>query len=151
AGLEAIGAAWQRGESVRWPEPAAHARRVHLPTYPFAGESHGALTLTGVERAEPDGTGGQLTEAAVVELFLTSLGRTELDDAGQSFTGLGGDSLGAIHLAGRIRDTFDVDVPIELFLEPFPLTELISRITRHRDGAGGSVLAGLLDEVEAAG
>jgi hypothetical protein len=39
-----LGEAWRNGEDVRWPAPTEDVRRVSLPTYPFAGDSHGALT-----------------------------------------------------------------------------------------------------------
>jgi acyl transferase domain-containing protein/acyl carrier protein len=155
AGPAAAGADWARGADVRWPESAPGARRVHLPTYPFAGESYGALTLDARrDRAAgpPDGGNGgpaRLTEAAVIELVSGSLGRPEALDVHESYIALGGDSLAAIHLADRLRDRFGVDVPIELFLEPLPLAELVSRITTDGDGAGPSLLADLLDEVEA--
>jgi acyl transferase domain-containing protein/acyl carrier protein len=45
AALWALGERWVRGEDVDWPASAAGARRVHLPTYPFAGQSWGSLAL----------------------------------------------------------------------------------------------------------
>ncbi|WP_369218142.1 beta-ketoacyl synthase N-terminal-like domain-containing protein, partial [Streptomyces flavofungini] len=44
-GLRGLGELWLKGGSVPWPETPAEGRRVSLPTYPFAGESFGSLTL----------------------------------------------------------------------------------------------------------
>jgi len=52
--LRRLGEAWVRGEEIAWPESAAGARRVHLPTYPFAGERRGALALAGTLRSAGD-------------------------------------------------------------------------------------------------
>ncbi|HEY9390654.1 MAG TPA: phosphopantetheine-binding protein, partial [Mycobacteriales bacterium] len=42
--LRALGEVWSLGHDVRWPAAAQEpGRRVHLPTYPFAGRSYGAL------------------------------------------------------------------------------------------------------------
>jgi acyl transferase domain-containing protein/acyl carrier protein len=41
--LRALGEVWSRGHDVAWPAAEATGVRVHLPTYPFAGRSHGAL------------------------------------------------------------------------------------------------------------
>jgi hypothetical protein len=53
----------------------------------------------------------------------------------------------AVHLVGRLRDEFGIDVPIELFLEQLTLRELVGRVVAA--GAEGDALASLLDEIEA--
>jgi acyl transferase domain-containing protein/acyl carrier protein len=167
AQLRELGAAWVRGADVEWPAPAAGARRVHLPTYPFAGESRGALTLTAPRAPEPVDSarhgdpGRPATEAArrpaslsgadsmtVVDLLSITLGLSGPDDLDQSYFGVGGDSLTAIHLIGRLRDEFGIEAPIELFLEPLTLRELATRISAIRDGADDAMLAALLEEME---
>lgn len=160
AELRALGEAWARGEDPAWPAPPEGVRRVHLPTHPFAGDRHGALTLGGpppavVRAAEPAATRERTpeeTEAAVTELLSTSLGLTGPDDLEKSYFAVGGDSLTAIHLITRIRDELGLDAPVELFLDQLSLRELAARISGTAaadDEPDGGLLASLLDEIEA--
>lgn len=155
AGLEALAAgtsgcdgelpplaqAWLRGEDVTWPAPADRtARRVHLPTYPFAGDRYGAL------RPSRAATFADAPASGVTDLLVRTL---ELDGPGaldQTYLAAGGDSLMAVHLVGRLRDDFGIEVPLELLLEPITLRELIDRITTA--ATRDSSLASLLDELE---
>ncbi|MER5888546.1 beta-ketoacyl synthase N-terminal-like domain-containing protein [Streptomyces sp. NPDC001941] len=150
-----LGEAWLRGEEVRWPVVAG-ARRVTLPGYPFAGESHGALTLTaphgdapepGPRDAQDAPDGG--AEAAVGAVLCEALGLTGPEELDGSYFGAGGDSLTAVHLVGRLRDELGLDVPVDLFLEELTLRELAGRIAAG--GPGDDELASLLDEFEANG
>lgn len=59
----------------------------------------------------------------------------------------GGDSLTAVHLVGCLRDDFDLDVPITLFLEQLTLHEMARRIVAT--GEGDDSLDALLSEFEA--
>ncbi|MGX7673839.1 beta-ketoacyl synthase N-terminal-like domain-containing protein [Plantactinospora sp. DSM 117369] len=163
--LRALGESWVRGEAVEWPAPAAGARRVHLPTYPFAGEGFGALTLTapapvpasapssapaGPQRVDegPDSRDRRVSEAAVAELLVSVLGLSGPDDLDQSYFAAGGDSLTAVHLVSRLGDDFGIEAPMELFLEPLSLRELAARLSAIGDGAEDAMLAALLDEME---
>ncbi|GAA3546946.1 hypothetical protein GCM10022419_028950 [Nonomuraea rosea] len=144
-----LGADWVAGRDVAWPEGG---RRAHLPTYAFAGESHGALslgTLTG-----PDAP-GPATEAeeqrddpatAVTELFMTTLGLSDPADLARTYFSVGGDSLTAVFLVSELRDRFALDVPIELFLGELPLDQLIARALSAGDD--DDLLGDLLDELE---
>ncbi|MYY83935.1 MULTISPECIES: thioester reductase domain-containing protein [unclassified Streptomyces] len=166
------GEAWLRGEEVTWPTLDGEVRRVRLPSYPFAGESYGALTLRGpaaqastaqastaqasaaqasaaqapaaqtpaaqasAAQAPAENAafllGGELVDR-VTELVIEAL---DLDgSAGLEKTYLdgGGDSLTSVHLAGRLRDELDIDVPIDLFLEPVTLKEMTLRIVEHKE------------------
>jgi 3-oxoacyl-[acyl-carrier-protein] synthase II len=156
--LRSLGDAWVAGQDVAWPE--ANARRVHLPTYPFAGESFGALRLVrgapvqsiSVQFA-PDqdaAAAEQNTEEAVAELLQTTLGLTGPEGLDQSYLAAGGDSLTAVHLAGILRDDFGLDVPITVFLDQVTLRELAVGIASGQTGAGENedLLAALLDEIE---
>lgn len=58
----------------------------------------------------------------------------------------GGDSLTAVHLVGCLRDDFDLDVPITLFLEQLTLHEMARRIVAT--GEGDESLDALLAEFE---
>ncbi|ASW55344.1 beta-ketoacyl synthase N-terminal-like domain-containing protein [Plantactinospora sp. KBS50] len=166
--LVALGAAWVRGDAVHWPAPASGARRVHLPTYPFAGPALGALTLPGAgppaasdggggggDHDDDDGddgrTGPAAVEAAVTELLSGTLGLGGPGDLDQTYFAAGGDSLTAVHLIGRLRDELGIEARIELFLEPISVRELAARLAAGGDGDDGGLLAALLDELESPG
>jgi len=145
ADLRALGESWVRGEHVDWPAPAGGARRVHLPTYPFAGEPRGAFTLGPTpDPVSVTASGDRL--GRVTEVLSGTLGLSGPDGLDGSFFAAGGDSLTAVHLAGRLRDDLGIDVPIELFLEQVSLHELAARITALGEGTADSMLASLLDE-----
>ncbi|MFC5212325.1 beta-ketoacyl synthase N-terminal-like domain-containing protein [Streptomyces coerulescens] len=161
-----LGEAWLRGEEVTWPALGGEVRRVRLPAYPFAGESHGALTLRGPavqpESAQPapesispasgsaPSAPGSDLEAEVAELVIEALdldGRAGLE---KTYFEAGGDSLTAVHLAGRLRDELGIDVPIQLFLEPITLKDMTIRIIEiKQDGGADGALDALLAEFEA--
>jgi 3-oxoacyl-[acyl-carrier-protein] synthase II len=153
---------WTGGGSVDWP-PTGDARRVHLPTYPFAGERYGAYALVKPAGAAPQaaepGTaparGREEGESSVgadgiARLLAQSLGLTEPGEMELTFFGAGGDSLAAIHLLDRLQEEFGLEVPLEFFLDQVPLRELAASIaaTRTGEGAQDNLLADLLDEVE---
>ncbi|MGP3930363.1 beta-ketoacyl synthase N-terminal-like domain-containing protein [Nonomuraea sp. KM88] len=140
-GRSALGDAWVRGEDVAWPQTGG--RRVHLPTYPFAGEHHGALTVGAPPPPEPEQPLD--TRTAVTELFLTTLDLAGRQDLTRTYFAAGGDSLTAVFLVGELRDRFGLEAPIELFLEELPLEELISRVLSDPDD---DPLGDLLDELE---
>ncbi|WAL93257.1 acyl carrier protein [Streptomyces sp. Je 1-369] len=152
------GEAWLRGEEVTWPALDGEVRRVRLPSYPFAGESYGALTLHGRAAAQASAARASAARAPVAqapaESAAPALG-SELEDRvaelviealdldgpaglGKTYLDAGGDSLTSVHLAGRLRDELDIDVPIELFLEPVTLKEMTIRIVGFKEGGEGA-------------
>ncbi len=151
-----MGEAWLKGEEVSWPALDGDVRRVSLPTYPFAGESYGALTLRrppapepheAHEPHEPEQSG---LEAQVAELVIEALDLTGAADLAQTYFEAGGDSLTAVHLAGRLRDELGIDVPIQLFLEPITLKDMTHRIVDMKlNGPADGALDALLSEFEA--
>ncbi|KUM70823.1 polyketide synthase [Streptomyces curacoi] len=156
---DALGEAWLRGEEVAWPVLDGEVRRVRLPTYPFAGESHGALTLrqppaqASPEPEAPDpsppGPAGEL-EATVARLVIEALDLDGAAGLAQTYFEAGGDSLTAVHLAGRLRDEVGIDVPIQLFLEPVTLKDMTTRIVgMKQSGDADGALDALLSEFEA--
>jgi 3-oxoacyl-[acyl-carrier-protein] synthase II len=162
AALRGLGDAWTRGEDVAWPPSAPGARRVHLPAYPFAGSSYGALSLTGPRSGGPRATtsfcrpagadrSAPVSDAAIAELLCASLGVADPDDLGRSYFAAGGDSLTAVHLIGRIRDDYGVDIPLELLFEEITLPELARRIADAMAGqdSANTLLERFLDELEA--
>lgn len=164
--LRALGALWSLGLPVEGGVLSS-GRRVHLPTYPFAGKDFGAMTLRApvpasasaraltppsFEPAAPLGTATasadpESTEARVAEVLRQTLGVSEPDDLTHSYLGVGGESLTAVHLVGRLRDEFGLEVPIALLLEPIPLRTLAARIAAEGEAPGAALLS-LLDELE---
>jgi 3-oxoacyl-[acyl-carrier-protein] synthase II len=147
--LPPVAQAWVRGEPVTLPAPASPGRRVHLPTYPVAGEPYGAFRLahpySRPSTKEEDSTEDD-PAVTVTALLRETLGLNDTDDLDRSYLAAGGDSLMAVHLVGRLRDELGIDVPIELFLEQLSLRELADRILAARDA--GDALGSLLDELE---
>ncbi|MEV2259436.1 thioester reductase domain-containing protein [Streptomyces anulatus] len=141
---EPSGEAWLRGEEVIWPTLDGEVRRVRLPSYPFAGESFGGLTLRGpAAQAPAEGAApalGSELEHKVAELVFEALDLNGPAGLEQTYLEAGGDSLTSVHLAGRLRDELDIDVPIQLFLEPVTLKEMTIRIVEFKEGGEGAGL-----------
>lgn len=139
---EPSGEAWLRGEEVTWPTLDGEVRRVRLPSYPFAGESYGALTLRGPAAQVPaEGAApalGSELENSVAELVFEALDLDGPAGLEKTYLEAGGDSLTSVHLAGRLRDELDIDVPIQLFLEPVTLKEMTIRIVEFKEGGEGA-------------
>ncbi|NJP88022.1 hypothetical protein HCN51_00880 [Nonomuraea sp. FMUSA5-5] len=144
-GIDAVAAAWTAGQEVTWPGTGGH--RAHLPTYPFAGPRHGALTLRPAQSPEERPGQDAGTETAVTELFRTTLALEGDHDLDRTYFAAGGDSLTAVFLVSELRDRFALEVPIELFLTERPLRELIARAV-HGDAEEEDLLGDLLDEFE---
>ncbi|MEV0231422.1 beta-ketoacyl synthase N-terminal-like domain-containing protein [Nonomuraea sp. NPDC050786] len=141
AAKDPLGESWVAGQDVDWP---SGGRRVHLPTYPFAGDSHGALTLS----PQPAATSEPQPEdraTAVTELFMTTLALSAPSDLDRTYFAVGGDSLTAVFLVSELRDRFGLDIPIETFLREHPLNEIIARALNPEDD---DPLGDLLDELE---
>ncbi|RSM77997.1 hypothetical protein DMH04_34115 [Kibdelosporangium aridum] len=144
-----LGEAWLEGEDVTWPVQRG-ARRVSLPTYPFAGDSYGALSLA-KRYAEPAAQQEQDIEAAIAAVLCEALGIEGPDVLGRTYFEAGGDSLTAVHLVGRMRDEFDIDVSIDMFLEQLTLAEMAALISAAKSPGGDDSLTSLLDEFEQEG
>ncbi|MFE5891637.1 beta-ketoacyl synthase N-terminal-like domain-containing protein [Streptomyces sp. NPDC056462] len=160
------GEAWLGGEEVTWPALDGDARRVSLPTHPFAGDSYGALTLrrpaaaegtaqapgppTPASTSSPSPSPEDELDAVVAELVIEALDLNGAADLQQTYFEAGGDSLTAVHLAGRLRDELGIDVPIQLFLEPVTLKDMTNRIVEMKQNGGADgALDALLSEFEA--
>ncbi|MEU9566575.1 beta-ketoacyl synthase N-terminal-like domain-containing protein [Streptomyces sp. NPDC048161] len=148
-GPDPLGEAWLAGESV---VREGGGRRVALPSYPFAGESHGAYRLVPLAPVAPggaepaEGGGPADLEQGVRALLAEALGLADTEDPEMTYFAAGGDSLTAVHLVGCLRDDFDLDVPITLFLEQLTLHEMARRIVAT--GEGDESLDALLAEFE---
>jgi acyl transferase domain-containing protein/acyl carrier protein len=155
AGVSSMGIGGANAHVVLSEAPAAPGRRARRPRHEFAGESFGALSLTAAATTTatpatgpaPVETGPALTRAAVLEMIQASLGRDAASDSEVSYISAGGDSLGAVHLAGKLQDDFGVDVPLEIFFEATSLRDLAALIVAEASSAD-NLLAALLDEAE---
>ncbi|MFF2013565.1 beta-ketoacyl synthase N-terminal-like domain-containing protein [Streptomyces sp. NPDC058195] len=148
-GPDPLGEAWLAGGPVA---REGGGRRVALPSYPFAGESHGAYRLGAVapggpetEQRDPSAGLEQGVRALLAEAL--GLGPADADDPEMTYFAAGGDSLTAVHLVGCLRDDFGLDVPITLFLEQLTLHEMARQIIAT--GEGDNSLDALLSEFEA--
>ncbi|HEU5160845.1 MAG TPA: beta-ketoacyl synthase N-terminal-like domain-containing protein [Streptosporangiaceae bacterium] len=160
---------WVRGDDVSWP--ALPGRRVHLPTYPFAGDAYGELSLATAGAAPPIEPGHQTDhdahgehgehgaddahgapagpddpiETAVTKMFMAALELTDEAALTKTYFAAGGDSLTAVHLVGELRDKLGLDVPIKLFLEELPVRDIIAAVLAPPDD---TLLQSLLDDVD---
>lgn len=170
--LAALGELWRHGADLHAPGTSGRrpARRVHLPAYPFAGDSFGALSLrptpavavssTSTSPTQPSTVGPTpasattapsspaSTEDQIADLLRTTLGVTAPDDLEVSYLAAGGESLTAVHIVGRLREEFGMEVSLTLLLEPIPLRTLASRIAAEGAPAEDGLLASLLGELE---
>ncbi|MFF4414583.1 beta-ketoacyl synthase N-terminal-like domain-containing protein [Streptosporangium sp. NPDC001559] len=121
--------------------------RPAIRTRVFAGASYGAFSLaalTSVPSSAPALANTGHLQDAVTGLLSVTLGLTRAEDLDKTYLAVGGDSLTAVFLIGRMRDDFDLDVPVTLFLEKLTLREIAERIVRPEE----NLLTSLLDELE---
>ncbi|MGA7437302.1 MAG: amino acid adenylation domain-containing protein [Luteibacter sp.] len=132
---------WVKGFSFDWHSLYAERRpqRVSLPAYPFARERCwtdvrypdlvDALPPAGAVRpdAPEELETGTSDEEVMIAIWKGLLGRPSID-RDDDFFELGGNSLLATQLAGRIRDAFGVDVPVGTMLESPTVAGLVSRL-----------------------
>ncbi|MBZ4422888.1 non-ribosomal peptide synthase/polyketide synthase [Myxococcus sp. RHST-1-4] len=150
--LESLGALWCAGAVVDWDGFHAHKqrRRVPLPGYAFEEKRFGlemrplaprtvvapASAAPPVVAAEPAASAPSTPapraprsdiEQRLVELWRERLGIAEIgpDD---NFLALGGNSLMAAQLLTRLRDTFQVQVPLSDLFEAPTVASLAARI-----------------------
>ena len=154
---EALGKAWLAGVEIDWAQShETLRRRLVLPTYAFDRQRYwietrqqrsafgGAAAREEVEETA-SAAGGyarpQLriayvaptteTQKAICGLWSELLG---VDDIGihDSFLELGGDSLLASRLISRMREVFQLELPIRLFFEASTVTELSAAVEQLR-------------------
>jgi acyl transferase domain-containing protein len=146
--LTAVGRLWSVGTPLdaRGLFVGERRRRVALPTYPFERQScrrepdplappQSAARATVLRSDQGDGaTGSERGHAsagpspAQVERELLAMWRAVLErdevETGANFFDLGGHSLNAVQLARRIRDRFDVDLPLATLFEAPTIAQL---------------------------
>jgi len=151
----ALGALWVAGVEVAWEachrgaDGRVRRRRVPLPTYPFERRSHWLeglpMVARSAERPEEDGSPAARSgearqelsadEAKVAEAWRDLLGVAELS-AADDFFELGGSSLMAVQLGGRLREAFSTELPSDFLLEAPTLGEQAALL--GRSGAAGA-------------
>ncbi|MDH6128766.1 beta-ketoacyl synthase N-terminal-like domain-containing protein [Kitasatospora sp. GP82] len=177
--LRALGELWTSGQQVNWPAVTGpDVRRAHLPGYVFDGAPRGALTRTVAQPAAPVApsvptqtlagsepavqspaaqspivpTPQDSVRDRIAELLMESLGIESDAGLDRSFFDAGGDSLAAVHLAGKLRDSLEIEIPIALLLEQITLRELIDRIAETRESRDSDgLIDSLLSEIESGG
>ena len=136
-----LGKLWSSGAKVDWPAYASRYRhqRISAPTHPFEKKRHWVdQVLTAAAR----GKSADKTPSVSPTLSIVSSGKVEeqvkelfqkllaVDEVGfeDSFTDLGGDSLLATQLTSRLRDTFDIVIPLREILAAPTISGIVSLI-----------------------
>jgi phthiocerol/phenolphthiocerol synthesis type-I polyketide synthase E len=150
-----VAALWHEGIEPDWPRvyDGIRRQRLRLPTYPW---DHGRYWLgrrdsgtldahefvpRGAHHFTPEYTPPRNeTEAGVVEIFQELFGLEKLGIY-HNFFHLGGDSLLAVQLAGRIRDRFGVQVPLRAIWEIRTAAEVAQLVARGMDPGGEAASA----------
>ena len=148
--LQTAGQLWLHGVGQDWTRFYAndrHPHRISLPTYPFerqrywidattngspicpsspestvALESHRCANIT--TRSNSHLT---ITEEKITQIWQDVLG-IERIDIHDRYSELGGDSLIAIRIASRIREAFQIDLPVKALFECETIAELATVI-----------------------
>ena len=92
------------------------------------GDTNASGMPAAIQRA--DAAQANPVESPVADIYRTFLGGTQLDTA-LSFFELGGNSLLAIQLVNRLRETFEVDIPLRSFYERSSIAALSREIARQ--------------------
>jgi amino acid adenylation domain-containing protein len=149
----------KEGEEVSAAALRAHLRE-RLPEYmvPAAFVALDELPLTGSGKTDrralpaPEGAEepaqefvapGNVVEDMVAEIWAEVL-RREGVGVTRNFFEMGGHSLLATQVLVRIRETFEVEIPIRVFFQG----PTIAGLARAIEGAGSPVLAAMVDELE---
>ncbi|MEU9508026.1 beta-ketoacyl synthase N-terminal-like domain-containing protein [Micromonospora sp. NPDC048170] len=129
--LAGLGGLWTAGASVDWASVRGGngARRVALPTYPFARTRHWLDATPPRPAADlqepapaPSGTGENDVVREIMEIWGTLLGSAEIGPDANFFT-LGGESLLFIRMVTQVQRRFGVRIPMEaLSVDPTPRT-----------------------------
>ncbi|MFP2932573.1 amino acid adenylation domain-containing protein, partial [Pyxidicoccus sp. 3LG] len=154
--LESVGALWRAGAAIDWEGFHAHEprRRISLPGYPFEEKGYSlevrpvpevAPTVPAASPVRPV-TSGPLSdvEQRLVELWRERLGVADIgpDD---NFLELGGNSLMAAQLLTRLREAFQVQIPLsDLFEAPTVATlaeRIEARLQAESRGVGARTVA----------
>ncbi|MDH6120730.1 type I polyketide synthase [Kitasatospora sp. GAS204B] len=150
----ALGTLFAAGAELRLDalRPAGARAAGNLPTYPFRRrrlwieERAAAPAPVQALAAVPTVTADQAADRAAVSAFLHQQLRTLLQAEedlaeGETFLELGGDSFIAMQLTLRIEENYQIEVPLDDFLEEITLGELFERLGEHILSGGVLVAA----------
>ncbi|WP_051740247.1 beta-ketoacyl synthase N-terminal-like domain-containing protein [Kitasatospora sp. MBT66] len=134
--LAALGELWLAGLSIDWAAARTEpARRVPLPGYPFQRQAY-LLEAGPVVQPSPSAPeAGPNTERTVSMLFTEMLGLPEVDPE-DSFFDLGGDSLVANELMGRLEQLLPVRLEVRAMYDAPSVREFTALVEEQlRDAA----------------
>ncbi|MFC8090615.1 beta-ketoacyl synthase N-terminal-like domain-containing protein [Streptomyces sp. NPDC057301] len=133
---------WERGADLDWTRlRGGSARTVDLPRYPFEARRHWAITGPAEAVAKPlaspaPAAGAEEDVLAVVmEIWRTVLGVPDVEPDADFFD-LGGHSLVAAQIVARLRERFDVRIPLGDLLDaatPEGMAELVTELRASAD------------------
>ena len=135
---EDLARSWIHGEKILWQALYVEglARRVELPVYPFARNSHWigreswrtAVVSDAPDAVQPANEDEPGSSRKSIERTLDSIWREVLKRGpvahDESFFDLGGDSMLATRVVARIRDALEIDLPVGALFEAPTIEEL---------------------------
>ena len=148
--LAALGEAWAKGAQINWPAILpktvyADARRMPLPTYPFARQSYWPETErvmaekeTAAPLVQPILSGTLHQKVAAIWREVLGVALLEPDDG---FFELGGDSLSGTRVLSRLRQVLALEVELVDLLSRPCLSDFIDWLEQQKPEA--EVIAGI--------
>ncbi|WP_328958907.1 beta-ketoacyl synthase N-terminal-like domain-containing protein [Kitasatospora purpeofusca] len=133
--LAALGELWLAGLPVDWAAARTEpARRVPLPGYPFQRQPYLLEAGPAVQPSPSAPEAGPNTERTVSMLFTEMLGLPEVDRE-DSFFDLGGDSLVANELVGRLEQLLPVRLEVRAMYDAPSVREFTALVEEQLRGA----------------
>ncbi|WP_053651198.1 beta-ketoacyl synthase N-terminal-like domain-containing protein [Streptomyces sp. XY431] len=133
--LAALGELWLAGLPIDWAAARTEpARRVPLPGYPFQRQPYLLEAGPAVQPSSSAPEAGPNTERTVSMLFTEMLGLPEVDPE-DSFFDLGGDSLVANELVGRLEQLLPVRLEVRAMYDAPSVREFTALVEEQLRGA----------------
>ncbi|MFD8700711.1 type I polyketide synthase [Kitasatospora purpeofusca] len=133
--LAALGELWLAGLPIDWAAARTEpARRVPLPGYPFQRQPYLLEAGPAVQPSPSAPEAGPNTERTVSMLFTEMLGLPEVDPE-DSFFDLGGDSLVANELMGRLEQLLPVRLEVRAMYDAPSVREFTALVEEQLRGA----------------
>jgi acyl transferase domain-containing protein len=131
--------AWQAGAPVQL-EGLYHdqaRRRCSMPTYPFARREHwiprtATSAAAGPASEHKGDEGDRDVSALVAKVWREVLGFDEIDPDANFVDDLGGDSMYAVEIGGRLADELGLALPIDLPFEAPTIRKAVAAVTAAR-------------------
>ncbi|MEV0192966.1 beta-ketoacyl synthase N-terminal-like domain-containing protein [Kitasatospora purpeofusca] len=133
--LAALGELWLAGLPIDWSAARTEpGRRVPLPGYPFQRQPYLLEAGPAVQPSPSAPEAGPTTERTVSTLFTEMLGLPEIDPE-ESFFDLGGDSLVANELLGRLEQLLPVRLEVRAMYDAPSVREFTALVEEQLRGA----------------